>query len=198
MRKTVPATRLDATRRRAQILNTAMPVFARFGFAGTSTRQIAAAASIAEPILYRHFRNKAALFRAVLDLVARRLEHAIGAVIASAAGARARLLALAAALPGLLAAHEDELRVLCGAAASHTDTAQTRATRAALTRLGTVLTKGLGGPGLRRGVDRATAAYFLLEVGLGSALLRPVGVRAVSRRGYGERALALLTHALLP
>ena len=190
--------RLRALERREQILTAALPVFARSGFSGTGTRPIAAAAGIAEPILYRHFRSKSALFCALLDLVAGRLEQALRQVIASTAGAGARLHALAVALPQLLRSHEDELRVLCGAAVSHADAVQTRATRRALTRLGAVITKGLEGPGLQRGVDARTAAFLLLQVGLGSALLRPVGVEPVVQRGFGTRIVGLLTRALLP
>ncbi|HEX6811600.1 MAG TPA: TetR/AcrR family transcriptional regulator [Planctomycetota bacterium] len=190
--------RLRAGQRREQILASALPLFARSGFAGTGTRPIAAAAGIAEPILYRHFRSKSALFCAVLGLVADRLEHVLGQVMTSATGAGARLHALARALPQLLQSHEDELRVLCAAAASHADAVQTTATRAALTRLGTVIAKGLAGPGLQRSVDTRTAAFFLLEVGLGSALLRPVGVQAVLQPAFGDRIVAFLTRALLP
>jgi TetR/AcrR family transcriptional regulator len=198
MVKPVRKNRLRARERREQILAAALPVFARSGFAGTGTRPIAAAAGIAEPILYRHFHSKSALFCAVIAHVADRLEQALGKVIASTTGAGARLHALAHALPLLLQQHADELRVLCGAAASHADAVQTRATREALTRLGALLANGLAGPGLRRGVDARTAAFFLLEVGLGSALLRPVGVRTVVQRGFGARIVGLLTQALLP
>ena len=190
--------RLDASRRRQQILDQALAVFARFGCAGTGTRQLAAAAGVTEPILYRHFAGKDALFAAVLAMVAARLETALAAVLQPYGEVRDRLQALAAALPKLLADHEDELRVLCGAAASHADAAQAAAARRALSGIGAVLTRAFTGAGLRRGVGAETAAFFLLEVGLGSALLRPVGVRAVLRPGFGARVVDLMTTALLP
>ncbi|HLQ39296.1 MAG TPA: hypothetical protein VK348_15915, partial [Planctomycetota bacterium] len=118
--------------------------------------------------------------------------------LAAAGDARARLLALADALPDLLGRYEDELRMLCGAAASHADAAQAGAARRALASIGRVITRALAGGGLRRGVDAETAAYFLLELGLGSALLRPIGVPAVLRRGFGDRIFELMTVALLP
>jgi AcrR family transcriptional regulator len=42
-----------------------MPLFARYGFAGVTTRQIVKAAGVSEPILYRHFAGKRALYDAL-------------------------------------------------------------------------------------------------------------------------------------
>jgi AcrR family transcriptional regulator len=192
--------RLSATARRQQVLAAALPVFARLGCAGASTRQLAAAAGITEPVLYRHFAGKDDLFAAVLREVAGRLAEAITEAITRGRDVRARLETLAAALPDLLVRFEDELRVLCGAAASHGDATQAKAARQALQRLGKVLTVAFAGQGggLRRGLDPEVAAFFLLELGLGSALLRPVRVPAVLRPGFGERVVELMTRALLP
>lgn len=192
--------RLSADARRQQVLAAALPVFARLGCAGASTRQLAAAAGITEPVLYRHFPGKDHLFAAVLRDVARRIADAITEAIARGRDVRARLEALAAALPALLVRFEDELRVLCGAAASHADATQAKAARQALHSLGVVLTAAFAGRGggLRRGLDPEVAAFFLLELGLGSALLRPVRVPAVLRPGFGERVVELMTRALLP
>lgn len=191
-----PATRLAAGARRQQLLEQALRVFARRGFAGASTRELAAAAGISEPILYRHFRSKSALFAAVLTLVTQRLLAALGAAVAPAPDARTRLLALGHALPEVLARLEDELRVLCGAAASHADPGQARAARHALEAVGRFLRQALAG-GLRRGVDAETGAFFVLQIGLGSALLRPVRVAAVLRAGFGDAVLELMKRALL-
>jgi hypothetical protein len=98
----------------------------------------------------------------------------------------------------MLVQHQDELRVLCGAAASHADAELAAAARSAMTAIGGALTRGLRGAGLRQGVGHELAAYFLLQIGLGSALLRPLDVRAVSRSGFGERIVELMVKALLP
>jgi AcrR family transcriptional regulator len=53
---------------RALILDSARDVFAREGYEGATTREIAARAGIAEPLIYRNFVDKAGLFRhAVFD-----------------------------------------------------------------------------------------------------------------------------------
>ena len=53
--------------RRAQILASAVPVFARHGFRDASLDDIAAEAGITRAIVYRHFDSKEELYRAVLD-----------------------------------------------------------------------------------------------------------------------------------
>src|ERR1700691_2080959 len=53
--------------RRRQLLRSAIETFARQGFAGTKTRDIASAAGVSEAILFRHFATKEELYRAILD-----------------------------------------------------------------------------------------------------------------------------------
>lgn len=52
--------------RRELILAAAKRCFARSGFAGTTTRSIATAASISEGLLFKHFPTKSALYAAIL------------------------------------------------------------------------------------------------------------------------------------
>ena len=61
-----PQRRLSGQDRRASILEAARTVFAKHGFDGTKTQQIAAAAGVSEALLYRHFPSKTSLYRAVL------------------------------------------------------------------------------------------------------------------------------------
>src|SRR5713101_1302381 len=59
--------RLAAADRRRQILAVATPLFARQGFRGTTTRQIAERARVNEAIVFRHFPHKDDLYWAILD-----------------------------------------------------------------------------------------------------------------------------------
>ena len=61
-------TRLDSDERRKRIVRAAVPLFARRGFAGTTTREIAEAAGISEALLFRHFPSKQLLYREILRL----------------------------------------------------------------------------------------------------------------------------------
>jgi AcrR family transcriptional regulator len=58
--------RMTADLRRQLILGAAKRCFARHGFAGTTTKSVAAAASISEALLFKHFPSKAALYAEIL------------------------------------------------------------------------------------------------------------------------------------
>lgn len=60
------ARRLPAEERRRQILDAAIGVFARQGYGGTGTADIARAAGIGEPTIYRYFSNKRELYVAAI------------------------------------------------------------------------------------------------------------------------------------
>src|SRR6476660_5120755 len=61
------ATRLDNQGRRRGIVEAAVPLFARKGFAGTTTREIAEAAGVSEALVFKHFATKTALYDAILE-----------------------------------------------------------------------------------------------------------------------------------
>ncbi|MGE5273876.1 MAG: TetR/AcrR family transcriptional regulator [Verrucomicrobiota bacterium] len=59
--------RLRAEERRAAVLDTACRVFARCSYRGATTAEIAREAGVTEPILYRHFASKQALYLACIE-----------------------------------------------------------------------------------------------------------------------------------
>jgi AcrR family transcriptional regulator len=59
--------RLPAPERRAAVLDCACRAFARGTYRGTTTADIARAAGVTEPILYRHFESKQDLYLACLE-----------------------------------------------------------------------------------------------------------------------------------
>ena len=61
-------TRLDSDERRKAIVAAAVPLFARKGFAGTTTKELAEAAGISEALLFRHFPSKKHLYGEILRL----------------------------------------------------------------------------------------------------------------------------------
>jgi AcrR family transcriptional regulator len=58
--------RMTGDLRRQLILSAAKRCFARNGFAGTTTKSVAAAASISEGLLFKHFPTKSALYAEIL------------------------------------------------------------------------------------------------------------------------------------
>ncbi|MBF0372900.1 MAG: TetR/AcrR family transcriptional regulator [Alphaproteobacteria bacterium] len=61
------ASGLDKIARRNAIIDAALPLFAQKGFAATTTKEIAAAATVSEALIFKHFDSKAALYEAILS-----------------------------------------------------------------------------------------------------------------------------------
>jgi AcrR family transcriptional regulator len=76
--------RLPAAERREALLEAALAVFAQGSYSGATTAEIARAAGISEPILYRHFASKRDLYLAVIEHMWTRLRAAWEAAIAKA------------------------------------------------------------------------------------------------------------------
>jgi len=66
---TVAPTRLPAAERRLHLIETAIRLFSEGSYRGATTAEIARAAGVSEPILYRHFASKRDLYMAALDHV---------------------------------------------------------------------------------------------------------------------------------
>lgn len=64
--------RMPAQQRREQLLDCASQLFATQGYARATTSQLAKAAGVTEPIIYRHFASKRDLFVALIERTGRR------------------------------------------------------------------------------------------------------------------------------
>jgi len=80
----IRARRLPAEERRRQILDAAISVFARLGYAGAGTGDIARAAGIGEPTIYRYFPNKRELYVAAIHEGASELREEWERIVADA------------------------------------------------------------------------------------------------------------------
>jgi AcrR family transcriptional regulator len=59
--------RLSGSERREAIIEAALCLFSEKGFRGVTTRELAAAVGVTEPVLYQHFKTKSDLFRALVE-----------------------------------------------------------------------------------------------------------------------------------
>ena len=59
--------RLPANERREAIVKEAIRLFAEKGFRGTTTRELAAAVGVSEPVIYQHFAAKKDLYAAIIE-----------------------------------------------------------------------------------------------------------------------------------
>lgn len=108
---TPPRRRLDPAERREQILSAASDVFAATPYADASVADVAAAAGVSEPLVFRYFPTKAALVTAVV-------EAAVERVAARRAAADAALPPGTAARERVRAALEVELDEIASTPAS--------------------------------------------------------------------------------
>lgn len=91
----------DANSRIDQIADAALRLFARYGYKRSSMDDIAREAGLAKATLYLHFKGKDDVFRAMLNLLARRVDARCQDVMAMAAPFPDRLRAMLHAQHGL-------------------------------------------------------------------------------------------------
>ncbi|MGA2520870.1 MAG: TetR/AcrR family transcriptional regulator [Acidimicrobiales bacterium] len=108
------AKRLPADRRRQQLLDVALTLFAQRGFNPTTMDDIAEAAGVTKPLLYQHFLSKRALYLELVDTVADTMLEAIGKAAAAAVGPRQQVEGGFAAYFHLVVTHADAFRLLFG------------------------------------------------------------------------------------
>ncbi len=61
------ATRMSGEKRRIQILEVAIRLFAKQGFSGTTTKKIAEEVGVSEAMVFKHFANKDKLYADIID-----------------------------------------------------------------------------------------------------------------------------------
>jgi AcrR family transcriptional regulator len=77
---------MTAEERRADVLRAAVPQFAKRGYHGTSTEDVARAAGISQPYLFKMFPTKKALFVALVEHGFERVRQAFVAAVGDATG----------------------------------------------------------------------------------------------------------------
>jgi len=87
----VAPSRLPAAERRLELIETAIRVFSDGSYRGTTTAEIARAAGVSEPILYRHFASKRDLYLEALDHVWGKARASWEALLADASDVRSAL-----------------------------------------------------------------------------------------------------------
>ncbi len=109
-----PTRRLPADRRRQQLLDVALTLFAERGYNATTMDDTAEAAGVTKPLLYQHFDSKRALYLELVDSVATNMLEAIGKAVAAADGPRQQVEGGFAAYFDLVVTHPDAFNLLFG------------------------------------------------------------------------------------
>jgi len=153
---------------RSALLEAAAARYARYGPRKTTMEEVARTAGFSRATVYKHFRNKDALYRALLDRATQGFIAQVEACIAEPGGAREKLRqiveiahAVYSRSPVLLgaAAEDDEMRIETIAAA-----AMRRHEARLITLLAKVLGQGVQSGSIRR-IDPQSVAYLIFQLG---------------------------------
>src|SRR5262245_60556994 len=196
--------RMRSADRRRQLLEVAADLFARLGYRGTTTAELAKAAGITEPILYRHFDNKLDLFVTLVDEVGREV---ISGWHDAAEGVEVpvnRLEGLLAANPATHEKGRGVYRVIFQAMTeTEGDPEIARALRKHLTKLHTFIKDELADlqrtGAVRRDETASDLAWLLINVAVGYGMTSPMGIGGTvgvgGRKSGMERLLTDLVNA---
>jgi AcrR family transcriptional regulator len=99
-------------RRRAEILEKAIGLFAAHGYAGTDTQLLADELQVGKGTLYRYFQSKEELFLAAVDCILRRMHEGTEAALASTADPLEQVRRVMQAYLTLFAEHPEFVEML--------------------------------------------------------------------------------------
>src|SRR5262245_12988465 len=107
-----PAGRMRKAERKRQLLEHAKELFVTLGYSNTTTEKIAQAAGVSEPVLYRHFESKKALFLEVLQEIREATLHRWQTGTATISDPLAKLHAIVEMYLGSTREHALEFRIM--------------------------------------------------------------------------------------
>ncbi len=172
-------TRLPGKERELQILRAATAVFARSNYRVASTAEVAAAAGIAEPTVFKYFPTKKSLFLRILDGTGKAVLHFWQKVASPEATGIETLQRIGDAYIEGARGHTDELKVQFQALAESDDPDFARVLRqnheGYVRFIADAIEKGIRDGTIRPDVDPEAMAWLLDSVGFTSTLLRLLG-----------------------
>ncbi len=106
--------RLSAPKRRAQLIEAALTVFAADGYQGTTMEAVAGEAGVTKPVLYQHFPSKRELFLVLLADVGQRLTDMVTEAVADTESPQQQVEQGFIAYFEFVAHHTEEFHLLFG------------------------------------------------------------------------------------
>jgi AcrR family transcriptional regulator len=196
-----PAPRLRKAERKRQLLATAKHLFVTHGFTATTTEKIAQAAGVSEPVLYRHFESKKALFLEVLQEVREATLNRWRAETAPLTDPLAKLHAIADMYLGTTREHAVEFRIMHRTLLETDDEEVLAFLRSfyldSESLLAGVITEGQQAGVFRRELDPRVGAWELIRGALGYTLTLPLGIPLYAEPDHLPRAIDCMLQCLL-
>ena len=173
--------RMRSADRRRQLLEVAADRFARLGYRGTTTADLAKAAGITEPILYRHFDNKLDLFVTLVDEVGREVISGWQRALEGVKDPQKRLETLLANNPATHEKGKGVYRVIFQAMTEvEGEPVVARALRRHFTKVHEFIREELASlqdeAAVRKDESAADLAWLLINVAVGYGMTSPLGV----------------------
>jgi AcrR family transcriptional regulator len=196
-----PAPRLRKAERKRQLLAKAKELFVTQGYTATTTETIAQAAGMSEPVLYRHFQNKKALFLEVLQEVREATLDRWRSGTASLTDPLTKLHAIADMYLGSTREHAVELRIMHRTLLETDDEEVLAFLRSfyldSETLLAQIISEGQQAGVFRRELDPRIGAWELIRGALGYTVTLPLHVPLYNEPEHMPRAIDCMLQCLL-
>jgi AcrR family transcriptional regulator len=187
--------------RKRQLLAHAKQLFVTLGYQDTTTEKIARAAGISEPVLYRHFESKKALFLEVLEEIRAATLQRWHAETGGLSDPLAKLHAIADMYLGTTREHALEFRIMHRTLVETDDEEIVAFLRSfyldSEALLAQIINEGQQSGVFRRSLEPRIGAWELIRTALGYTLTLPLGIPIYAEPDYLARALECLLHGLL-
>jgi AcrR family transcriptional regulator len=196
-----PPGRMRKSERKKQLLLHAKNLFVTLGYQDTTTEKIAYAAGVSEPVLYRHFENKKALFLEVLNEIRKATLERWRVETTSLADPLAKLHAIADMYLGSTRQHALELTIMHRTLFEKHDEEIVQCLRQfyldSEDLLSAVIAEGQQTGVFRRSLDPRVGAWEMIRTALGYTLTIPLSIPLYNQPDYLPQAIDCLLQCLL-
>lgn len=194
-------TRLPAAQRREQLLDTAVALFAEKGYGGATTAELAKAAGVTEPIIYRHFSSKKDLFIAAIDRTSEFVTQNWARQMRSAGDPAHRLRRLIGANPMVTDRGRGFYRVIIQAMMEIADPDILAAIQRHITALHRFVAREVAlaqeDGQVSKYYSPEITAWTLLHLGLGYGMMEPLAIPGHAEDERGVRVRDLIERLML-
>ena len=193
--------RMSADDRRHQLLEASIKCFAEYGYKGTTTVRLARAASVSEPVLYKHFKSKQDLFVCLLEQVGREVIRGWRQAIAPLKSPMDQLRVLFRLNPATTDPRTAQLYgVIFVAQAEISDSAILAALRNHFQQyakfLAGVIKRAQRAKQVRRDVSASGLAWQIIHSAIGFAFIKPLDIAGHATPAHVEQTIGLLMELL--
>ena len=193
--------RMRKADRKRQLLEHAKQLFVTLGYQNTTTEKIARAAGVSEPVLYRHFESKKALFLEVLQEIREATLNRWYAETADLTDPLAKLHKISDLYLGTTREHALEFHIMHRTLIDTNDEEIAAFLRSfyldSEALLAEVISAGQQAGVFRRSLDPRVGAWELIRTALGYTLTLPLGIPLYQEPDYIPRAIDCLLQCLL-